>query len=137
VTDSSSSKNKYFCGAESKYDSCRKRLTYESSTSRDASKENKMNFSNIIRKSKEKSLKRSSLMAKSQKKVIQPPVPNKNHPFNKLKSKLIGQQYLNEPIIPASPPRRTRVVHPQELDVVRVSMQSSVAVNELDMSPCL
>ena len=110
----SASKNKYFCGPEGKYDSCRKRLTYESSESRESSKENKINFSNIIRRSKEKSLRRSSLLIKSPKKIIQPPVPNKNHPFNKLKNKLLGQQHLNSIVISASPSNKTRLYSVKE-----------------------
>jgi hypothetical protein len=82
-----------------------------------------MNFSNIIRKSKEKSLKRSSLLKKSQTKIIKPPAQVKDNTFNKLKTRLMGQKPIEEPEAGRSliKARLSVAPHP-DLDMVRVSM---------------
>ena len=66
----------------------RKRLDFDQNM-REESKENKLNFTNIIRTSKEKSLKGSSLFKNSSKKIIKPPLKKSNH-LNQLKARLIG-----------------------------------------------
>ena len=56
-----------------------------------------MNFSNIIRRSKEKSLRNTASPKANQNKTMKPLIKNKDNPFNKLKKRLTGQKSILEP----------------------------------------
>lgn len=78
---------------------------------RDDSKENKMSFANVIRRSREKSLKQTELSKKSSQRVIKSG-KNENGLFNKLKTRLMGGKKENRG---ASPLKSAWKEKPKEL----------------------